>query len=267
MNKYVKLFKVSMAQEFAYRASFVLWRVRNIFQIFLIFFLWDSVFANPDKVVFGYNRDQILTYVFGLFIVRAIVLSSRAIEISGEVARGDISNLLIKPVNYFSYWLTRDLSSKTLNLGFAFFEVFILFLILKPPFFIQTNIFSIFGFLVSLSLAVLIFFVLLLISGSIPFWYPEAAWGVNFLFISIFVEFLSGAIFPIDILPNIFQEILALTPFPYLVFFPLKVYLGQIYGLELVRGILVSAVWLVLLWVLMKNVWGRGLKVYQSHGR
>jgi ABC-2 type transport system permease protein len=267
MKKYLQLFKISFEQEFVYRFNFIMWRVRNVLQIFLIFFLWDTVFSDPDRVVFGYDRVKILTYVFSLLLVRAFVLSARAVDVPGEVARGDLSNYLLKPVSYFKYWLTRDLSSKTLNLVFAVFETFFLYLVLKPPFFIQTNPLFIITFLVSVALAMFIFFTILFINSAVPFWVPEAAWGVNFLFTVVIIDFLSGSLFPLDILPQSLQNVLNLSPFPYLIFFPLQVYLGKLLPVDIFKGILISGFWAIALYLFMKFVWKKGLKVYQAYGR
>lgn len=267
VKKYLTVFKISLQQEMAYRVNFIMWRVRNIIQIFLVFFLWDTVFANPGKAIFGYTKAQILTYVFGLLIVRAFVLSARAVNVAGEVSSGELTNYLLKPIDYFKYWFTRDISNKLLNLSFAAFEATLLYFVLKPDFFLQTNPIYFISFLAYLVLAVFIFFVLLFITSAVPFWMPEAAWGAQFLVIAIVTEFLSGALFPLDILPAPLQTVLYLTPFPYLIFFPLQIYLGKISGFAIVRGLLVSFAWAVILWFLMKAVWNRGLKAYQAHGR
>lgn len=244
-----------------------MWRVRNVFQIFLVFFLWDAIFTDNSRVIFGYNRTQMLTYVFGLMIVRALVLSAKANSISGEIANGDFSNYLLKPINFFKYWMTRDISSKVLNLVFAGFEAFLLFFILKPAFFLQTNPLQLFGFVISIVIAVFIFSMIVFIVSSVPFWKPEMAWGAQFLLFAIIIEFLSGALFPIDILPSALQNILYLTPFPYLIFFPLEIYLGKTSGIALIQGIAIAFFWSVALWFIMNSIWRRGLKVYQSHGR
>lgn len=267
MKKYWPVFKISFQQEFAYRANFIMWRVRNIFQIFLIFFLWDSVFSDPDRVVFGYDRSKILTYVFGLLIVRALVMSARAVEVPGEVSRGDLSNYLVRPLSYFKYWAARDLSSKLLNISFAIVEALFLYLILRPPFFLQTNPIYIISFFVTILLAMALLFIFYFLTGSIPFWVPEAAWGVNFLFMVVILEFLSGALFPLDVLPPTIQNILNLTPFPYLIFFPLQVYLGQVEYSVVFKGIGISAFWVLILWFVMKHIWNKGLKVYGAYGR
>ena len=169
MKKYLSIFKISFAQEFAYRVNFIMWRVRNILQILLVFFLWSTVFANPQTELFGYNRDKILTYVFGIFILRALVLSSRAVDIAGEISGGDLTNFLLKPLNYIKYWFTRDISSKALNLGFATIEITILYFFLRPTFFIQTNPLQIFLFLTSVIFAIIMFFGLLVLVNFVTF--------------------------------------------------------------------------------------------------
>ena len=244
-----------------------MWRVRNVFQIIITFFLWSTIFSNPSTVVFGYDRAKILTYVFALMIVRAIVLSARAVDVASDVAEGNLSNYLVKPISYFKYWLTRDLSSKVLNLSFAAVEFTALFLILKPDFYFQADIFSLLAFLISIVVAVLIYFCLLFLISSVPFWAPELGWGSQFVVNVVILEFLSGSLFPIDILPQTLQKIVMATPFPYMIFFPVEVYLGKITGMAQIQGFLISIVWLFALYIFMKYVWAKGLKVYQAFGR
>lgn len=267
MNKYWSIFKISFEQEFAYRLNFILWRVRNVFQILLTYFLWSTVFANPGTQIFGYDRAKILTYVFGIMIVRALVFSARAMDVSRDVAQGDLSNYLLKPLNYFKYWFTRDISSKVLNLMFATAEFVILFFILKPPFFFQGNFIALSAFLISITLAIIIYFLLLFLISSIPFWAPEIGWGSHFLMTVVIIEAFSGALFPINILPQAFQSFIMATPFPYLIYFPVEVYLGNIGGVALIGGLLVATAWTGVLWFSLNFIWQKGLRVYQAIGR
>jgi ABC-2 type transport system permease protein len=101
----------------------------------------------------------------------------------------------------------------------------------------------------------------------VPFWLPEGAWGLQFLVIVVATEFLAGGLFPLDILPAGIQKALSFTPFPYLIFFPIQVYLGKISPPEIVRGLVIGFSWAATLYVLMRTIWQKGLRVYQSHGR
>lgn len=142
-KKYYFVFRISIIYELSYKATLVMWRFRNVIQMLLVYFIWDVVYPDNSVIIFGYDRAKMLTYVFGLIFVRALVLSVRAGQISTEIIQGDLNNFLIKPYSYFKYWFTRDLSSKILNVCFALLEGTVLYLILKPSFFIQTNPFMI----------------------------------------------------------------------------------------------------------------------------
>jgi ABC-2 type transport system permease protein len=266
MRKYLGLFKISFEQEFVYRLNFVMWRVRNILQILVAYFLWTTLFIGRGEI-FGYNQNQILTYIFGVLIVRALVLSSRAIDVSGEIASGDLTLTLLKPINFFKYWLTRDFSSKALNLFFAFFETLFLVLILRVPFFFQTNFSFLLLFSFSLILAILIFFFLTLLIDMFTFWVPEMEWAGQFIFIVIITEFLSGAIFPLDILPQALQKVIYLLPFPYLIFFPVQIYLGKLTLVSVLGGMMVEGFWVITLGLIVNFMWKKGLLRYEAAGR
>lgn len=267
MKKYLQIFKISFEEEFAYKFNFILWRVRNVIQILMAYYVWCAVYSVPDKIIFGYDRIKILTYVFGTMIVRALVMSARSMDVGNDISTGDLSNYLIKPINYFKYFFTRDAASKILNLIFAIVEFLLLFIILRPPFIFQTNLISILGFLIAVILAMCIYSLILFLLSSIPFWVPELGWSSQFLVAVVIVEVLSGMVFPINILPNALQSIILATPFPYLIYFPVEVYLGNIKGLAMLGGIMVSAAWMGILWISLNIVWKKGLKVYQAFGR
>lgn len=267
MGKFLKVLSVSFQQEFTYRLNFIMWRVRNVMQILVFYFLWNSVFQDSGVNYFGYTKEKIIAYAFLLIFVRAVILSSRSIDVSGIISSGELSNYLLKPINFFKYWMTRDLSSKLLNIIFSFIEISVLFLILQPTLFIQSNILHIFFFVLALIIAAVIFFSISMLTSFVPFWIPEVGWGAQFLVIIIFIEFLSGAFFPLDVFPDVVQKILKLTPFPYLVFVPIKTYLGIEDVKTIIVNLTIGSIWAMSLMFLVKKVWQKGLKEYEAVGR
>lgn len=268
MKKYFSIFKISLKHELAYKLNFVMWRVRNIFQIIIIYFLWNSVFTNSSTVVFGYDREAMLTYVFGVILIRSLVFSARSGDIPGEIGEGRLSNYLIRPVNYFKFWITRDLANKILNFGFSLIEFTILSVLLKPNLFLQTNILNYLLFILFLIIANYLIFVIRFIVSSITFWLPELAWGGQFLIMVVITEFLSGSVFPLDILPNKLLTVFSvITPFPYLVFFPLQVYLGKVPLVLALQGLIIAAIWTYIVTLLAKKLWNKGLLIYNAEGR
>lgn len=263
MDKYLSVFKISLAYEFVYKLNFIMWRLRNVIQILVFFFLWSSV----DPTYFGYTQSSIMSYVFLLILIRSIVMSTKSTDVSGFVSSGDLSNYLLKPISFFKYLLSRDVPTKIINITFSLFEISVLYLILKPNLFIQTDIFQILLFILSLIIAGFIYFSIIMLSNSAPFWVPEIGWGVQFLVTVIFVEFLSGAFFPLDVFPKPLFEFLKLTPFPYLVFIPIQTYLGNVSMVETAKNIIIGGLWAIILWIVMNKVWKKGLKVYEAVGR
>ena len=125
-----------------------MWRVRSIIRLLAVYFLWLAIFRRNQEL-FGYNQELILTYVLGTSLVRALTLASRSVDVGGEIASGALSNYLLKPINYFHYWLSRDITDKLLNLSFVLVEVSLIIWLLKPPLFLQTNPFYLLTFLFS----------------------------------------------------------------------------------------------------------------------
>jgi len=78
--------------------------------------------------------------------------------------------------------------------------------------------------------------------------------------------FFAGALFPIDVLPVALQKIIYLTPFPYLVFFPLKIWLEQVSLAAAVKSVFICFVWLVFFYWLAKFLWRKGARNYGAYG-
>lgn len=266
MNKYLAISKTTIEQEMAYRINFVMSRVRNLFGIILLYYLWSSVFASGTTQVFGYDREKILTYVFMVLIIKSFVFTSKAGDIAGEIAQGELNKYLVKPINFTYYYLAKDAGAKLLNTLFSVFEFALLFLLFKPPIVIQGDISTLFFFIISLLLAVLIYFNIVRLTSFITFSLPEYAWGAHFLISGVITTFLSGAVFPIDILPLALQKAIYLTPFPYLLFFPLEIYLGRLTMDFIIFGVAMSFFWLLILFFISQRVWRSGLKVYGAYG-
>ncbi len=264
MKKYFVVAKNTWDEVFTYRTSFVMWRVRNIIQLLTIYFLW-SVVIPPGKTLLGYSHSFMLTYILGTNLVDSIVLSSRTYAVGEEINSGNLMNFLLRPINYFMYWFSKDIGDKAMNIGFSIIELSLIFVILKPPFFFQTDLFYLSFFIFSVILSLVLYFFLNFLLGLIGFWSPEV-WAPRFIFITL-LGFFAGSLFPLDILPKTLYEIMRLLPFSYLLYFPLKIYLGQLGLREVLTGILMSFFWVFIVYLIVKFVWQKGLKSYTAYGR
>lgn len=262
-KKYFAVFKISWEQGLVYRLNFTLWRVRTVLQLLLVYFIWWTVFQSQARV-FGYSQGSILTYVVVSAVIRAIILSSRAMDISNQINDGSVVNFLIKPLGFIQYYLSRELADKLLNISFVIVEVCLIILFLKPNIIIQTNLSTHLLLILSLILGIIVYFSIGFIIGLMSFW-VENSWGPMFL-ILIFLEGFGGSLFPIDILPRGVFNILMLTPFPYLIYFPAKIYVGGLSSNQLILFFSVLIFWTFSLWFIMRWVVNKGLRHYTAVG-
>lgn len=264
MSKYFSVFKNSLQQYFAYRLNFVLWRVRILVSILISYFLWQAIYSRQASI-FSYNKSQMLTYIILISFINGIVLSTQTFKVAEEINSGYLSNFLIRPISYFGYNISRDLSDKLLNSLFSVIEIIAFILLLRPPIYIQTNTSTLLIFLFVVFLSSFLYFQINMLLSFIGFWSREV-WAPRFIF-SIIVAFLAGIYFPLDILPSPLYSFLQILPFTYLVFFPLKIYLGGASTFFLVKGLLITTGWIVIMMFILKAVWTRGLKIYTAEGK
>lgn len=262
MKKYFQVFRLTLQEYFVYRLNFILWRLRSFLFFLTLIFFWLAVYGKTENM-FGYQKSQMLTYVVGVAFLRGIVLASRVAELAHLIRDGELSKLLLVPVNIFKVFLSWDLSDKFLNITFSILEIVLVFFLFHFSVFIP----SLGLILLSLLAVILAFFLYFFLNMSLSvtaFW-TDDIWSTRWLFGVIILEFFSGAIFPIDVLPLWLSKIVYLTPFPYLVFFPIKIWLGQVSLLETVRILAICFTWLVFFYFLSHFLWKKGIKTYTAH--
>jgi len=266
IRKYWQIAKISWSNGLAYRLNLVMWRVRVVVQMLAGYFLWMAVF-NRNQVAFGYNQAQMLTYVLGGALIRTLVLSQRSVDVQVEISSGDLNNYLVKPINYFRYWLARDGADKLLNAVFGVGELAVLVILLRPPILGPVGGQNLAGLLAMIVGAMMMYFYLSLLVSMTTFWYPEQnGWPQRFLIFMI-LEFLAGGLFPLDILPEPVLAVVKWLPTSYLVFIPMQVYLGRVSGQELAVSLLIMLAWVGILKQLAQMVFKRGLRIYEAYGR
>ena len=98
----------------------------------------------------------------------------------------------------------------------------------------------------------------------LAFWLVEVSTLIFMLF--AFEYIAGGHLFPLNILPPLLAKFLNYTPFPYQLYFPVGIYLGQIKGAALRQGLIIQAAWVLIFYVLARVVWNRGIRKYSAVG-
>lgn len=264
MKKYLELARISWQQGFVYRLNFIMWRVRQILSLLTAYFLWKAIFSQSHEL-FGYTESTMLTYVVVAFLVQTVVLSVRSIDLAGVITSGDLSNILVKPISNFWYWFSRDAADKLLNIIFSLGELFLLLFLLKPSFVFPPVLLVLLVVLVVLPLSTFLYYLINYLFGLLGFWTPDV-WAPRF-FLFILLQSVAGVIFPLDVFPQWLQQLVAWTPFSYLVYFPTQVFLSRLDPSSITKGIGILTVWILIFLQIVNRVWKKGLHVYSSEGR
>ena len=106
----------------------------------------------------------------------------------------------------------------------------------------------------------------------LAFWFLEVS---SIIFAYMLVQYLlSGHMFPLDMLSGIstgvagvsIGDVVRWLPFQYTAYFPSAVWLGKIQGEELVRSLILEAVWVVTMIFVCRFVWWRGTRRWSAFG-
>ncbi len=264
VKKYFQIIKGTWAEYMEYRLNFVLWRVRIVMQFLVTYFLWWAIFTNRESLA-GYTQNTMLTYIFLTLVIRTVTLSSTVFELGNLIHTGNLSNLLIKPIKTFGSVIARDLADKGINIFFLVGEFSFLFILLQPPFTLHLTAGSIFVFSLMLILGAILYILMSILISFLGFWAADV-WAPRFLFF-VLLEFFTGMLFPLDIFPKALSDIMQQLPFAYFIYFPIKVILGGWNMVEMSKTLLVGLGWIIALWLAVRWVWMRGLRVYTSVGK
>ena len=152
-------------------------------------------------------------------------------QIAADIKDGNISQFLLKPIDYLWYRLCLFLSGRVTYLAVAVMPLALFILYLHQYFVLPPN-WAAFGcFLVSTVLTALLQFFMSYAMAMLAFWVLEVS---TFIFILYAFEYLaSGHLFPLDILPPGLEQALYFTPFPYQLYFPVSIYMGKTTGVDL----------------------------------
>lgn len=264
MKKYFQVIRLTLEEYFTYRLSFVLWRFRSIVFTLTLLFFWLAVYGN-QTTLFGYQSSQMLTYLLGVVFLDSLILASRTADLASQLRSGELSKFLLKPMGFFKFLLSRDLADKGLNLIFALLEIVIIVSLFNFSFHFPQRLSGLGLFVLQLAASFFLYFFLSLVISLSSFW-TEEIWATRWLFGVVLLDFLSGVIFPIDVLPPLLTKLIYLTPFPYLIFSPLKLWLGQLSVTAALQSIMITFFWGVAFYFLAILLWHRGTKKYGAFG-
>lgn len=265
MTKYGHIINIGIQNTLVYRVNFVFRSLFGLIPLFATISLWRAIFAGKEGEVAGYTLAQMTSYYLVVTIVDALTaVTEDDWQIAADIKDGNISQFLLKPIDYLYYRLCLYGSGRLVFTACAFLPVTIFLFIQREHFVLPPDWAALGWFAVSLTMTALLQFFISFTMALLAFWVLEVS---TFIFILFAFEYIaSGHLFPLDILPAGIAGALMYTPFPYQLFFPVNIYLGRVTGAELHQGLFIQACWVLATYLLARFIWSRGIKKYSAVG-
>ena len=261
MNSTFRKARVLLTSYYAYmleyRAELFLWALSGSLPLILMG-VWTQAAQSGQ---FGLAPVDFARYFLAVFLIRQFTVVWVIWEFEKEVVEGRLSPRLLQPIDPVWHHVASHLSERLARLPFAIVLIGLFFGLYPQAFWIPSwgNFLL---FVIDLSLAFVLRFLIQYTFALFAFWTERANAIENFWF--LFFLFFSGMIAPLEMFPPTLQEILLWTPFPYLIHFPASLLIGL--PVNLVQGFLVTLVWCVLFFILNRWLWRQGLKQYSGMG-
>src|ERR1035437_7834910 len=267
MKKYLHVINIGLQSNLQYRFNYLTRTLFSFIPLFAMLSLWRTIYAknSAGHALSGYTEAQMIFYYMMVAIVDIFTaVNEDDWQIAADIREGNISQFLLKPVDYLWYRLCLFFSGRVSFVMMACVPLAIFVFCFRNYVLPPASLAATFAFPVSLVLTALLQFFISYAMAMLAFWLLEIS---TFIFILFAFEYLaSGHLFPLDVLPPLLKQILFLTPFPYQLYFPISIYLGRVAGSEMWRGLAIQFIWVLAAYVFARFMWRRGVKKYSAFG-
>lgn len=226
MRVYVELARRSFQRHLAYRQATIAGIFTNAVFGVLIASVYGALYRSRGDAteVGGFGVNEIFTYVWiGQSLLMVIAIWGWW-EMASSIQTGNVVVDLMKPVDYFGYWLSQDLGRAACHVITRFIPTFLigalLYDVVKPG---EPGRWLLFA--ASVTLGVVVSFAFRFMLNAAAFWMTDIA-GVRAMAL-VATTFLSGLLVPITYMPPWLRTIVELLPFRTFVMVPIEVFLGH----------------------------------------
>jgi ABC-2 type transport system permease protein len=269
LGKYLKILRISLMERLVYRADFFVATLFRFLPLLATFLLWEAVYAGSGQdEIAGFSRNRMFAY---LLLVQVSRMFSSMPGLAGGIARdirdGNLKKYLLQPIDMLWYLLSYRGAHKLAYIATVALPYGLLFFLCRDVFEgFPFDFVTLSAYVVSLLLAFAIGFFFEACLGLVGFWMLEVTSLMYIVNIATF--FVSGQLFPIDLLQPYPRLVACLNylPFQYLAYFPAMVFLQMKQGPELYWGLVIELAWAVFFVLLARGIYRIGLRHYSAYG-
>jgi ABC-2 type transport system permease protein len=243
MRIYLELARLAFQQQFAYRAAALAGLFTNSIFGALLASVYVGLYSSQadGASVGGFTVTQTVTYVWiGQSLIAPVYLWGWW-EIIQSIRTGAVVTDMLRPTNYFTYWLSRDAGRAAAHTLLRLIPTLLVGALLFDLVYPDSPARGL-GFIASLPLAVLVSFCFRFMTNLWGFWILDHRGIAGFSMVAIGV--LSGHLLPISWYPDPIRDAINLLPFRAIVMTPVEIWLGQV---SIAEGLALQVFWSVVM--------------------
>ena len=263
MKNYLKVLKVSIANEMEYRFNFFSTIIFSLIPFATNVLLWVAIYSG-SKNTFDMSMKQTVTYYFSVFVVENLINNNTVYNIGTEIKNGEISKYLIKPCNYRIYSFCKTLAHNLLFLIIGIIPISAISIVLNGYIQFRFSLFHGVSFLISLVIGYFVNFYLNYLMSSLAFFISEVT--SLFLTVDVLKGLVTGKLIPLSYFPKALSSVLVITPFQFICYLPVMILVGDYSNQTIIYNLLLGTIWTIILHGLCKLAWKIGMKKYSSYG-
>jgi ABC-2 type transport system permease protein len=260
LRKFLVELKASWHLTLEYRIAVFIWIFAMVLPLIMLAG-WLSIAESGPVGRFG--REDFIAYYIASLFVRNLTGIWVIWEQDRDIRQGRLSFKLLKPMNPIVHYIALGLGSKPIRVGILI-PVVLAIPFLIPGVHFVTDPLQLALFVPAVFGAWAIAFLIQYTTGLLGFWISQSL-SLHDAWFAVF-SLLSGYLIPLELFPPRVRDVLFLTPFRYMLSFPVEIFTKQLNLAQIVQGLAVQWMWLLVFYFLYRFVWARGLKRYSAVG-
>jgi ABC-2 type transport system permease protein len=266
------ILRIALEERLVYRGDFALGTLMRFLPIVTQIFLWWAIFdtigsgTRDSATIVGFSFSNMVAYYLLSLVSRAFSsMPGLASGIAQQIRNGEIKKYLVQPIDMLGFLLLNRVAHKLAYYSVALLPFAFIFFVCRGYFedgWPESDRLA--CCIAALLLSFPLGFFLESTLGLIGFWFLEVS---SLLFVyMLFSFFLSGHMFPLDMLPQPWRAIVDTLPFKYLAYYPAAVFLGKVPRDELLVGLGIEAAWVLFFFGTARLAFRLGVRRYSGYG-
>ncbi len=248
------------------KSKAIVWFLGMLVSSLILLLFWNMAAYSNGGSIGGWDRSSFTTYYLLIAIAANFFIAHIEKSVAlDDIQKGELSAYILRPIHYYTFKFLSELPWRFVEGGFAIIATIMIFVVAPQFIHFSTSLIVLFLAIIMVVLAYFISFTFKMCLGILAFWLTEINGFMQLAEIAMAI--CGGIIIPLALLPSNVKLAFDLTPFPYMIYYPIVSLLGKLSIQTELYAISGQLIWLFILSLLYKFLWSKGRKKFTGVGQ